>query len=373
MVLEVRWRSSIPEEESLSVLNRDELLHCLSFLTDDELWDISLTSRFFRDAFFRLTKSSRSYVLKLGTRGYRFGHVEKLKLYNNKTLGRLQDINFQKQYPRLIKITIMSSEFNPIDLCAHEIPQLNSVQYLTLHNCQYLEDTPWPFPKVKMLNIFRSKLSLPKELRIDTLILRSESVITGPIPNTLRELRVYSTQVPKIDPKASNLKRLEIYHPIAYSGYHTYSTRSIHTSLPPLHSLTELKMEIYNPCIILERAQFLFPNLTEVSVERAAFSRLDLALISPHQKLQTLRIHQNRILGLHHITPENFPRLREIGFTGELAELSPLPGNANLTSLIVSSGYSRGLRSIDRVKFPNLKIREKPLECIHGGGEMRSW
>jgi len=368
-----RWQPHASKGATLTVLNRDELFHCLSFLTDDELWQLSTTCEFFRDAFFELTRSFTSYIMNLGTEGYRFSHVGNFKLYSNNVFTRIQHINFQKQYPRLTEVTITPSEFNPINLEDHYLPEIASVQFLTLHNCEYHGGTLWPFPGVKTIDAFRTHLTLPKELNLDTLILRSDSVITDAIPNSLRELRIYSTRVPAIDSEGSNLKRLEIYHPIAWSGYHTYSTRAIHSSLPPLKSLTELKMEIYNPCLILQRAQVLFPNLIYVSVERAAFSRLDLALISPHSKLEVLLSHQNRILGLHHLTPENFPRLRKIGFTGELAELSPLPGNKNLTSLVVSMGFSKGRKAIDRARFPNLEIHEKQLDYDDVAEAGHSW
>jgi len=288
-------------------------------------------------------------------------------------MRRLGSIDFYRQFPRLTKVSITPSQFDPINLESWDIPEIRSIKVLILHNCEFHGHRSWPFPAVQVLDAFNSALSLPEKLNLDTLILRSGAVISNPIPKSLRELRVFGTRVPEIDPLESSLKRLEIYHPIAWNGYHTYSSRAIHSSLPALPSLTELKMEIYNPAVILRSAGVLFPNLTSVSLERAAFSRLDLALISPHPNLECLISNQNRILGLQHLTPENFPRLKSIRFTGELAELSPLPENENLTSLTVSLGYSKGLKTIDRLKFPNLIISEKPVDNLNDVEEMESW
>jgi len=340
---------------SLTWLSRDEFYRCMEYLTDEELWMVSMTSCWFRDAFFALARNHKRHILNLVTAeiSHRFSSLSNIKVSSSSDVAKIWRVNFKNQLPRLVRITVIT-----LDLA--EFPEIDIVTDLVCHHSYYrkhnkneewsalVKSNIFPFPALQTLDMFHSEIRLPVDdmpRQLETLTLRNESAVRGEftMPN-LRELRVSNSFVPTWLGRATKLERLELYHPVALTG------------LQPMPSLIYLKIEIYTLNWLLKDANRLFPNLRVLSLGRAAFSRVDLQELSPHPFLETLEVAFNRIIGLGHLTAANFPSLIKIRHTGEKLDPSPLPVDSNLQTLVVDRESNiHGIRLLEK-RLSNLKI-----------------
>jgi len=192
---------------TITELCKSELFLCLSYLEDNELLEASTACVWFREAFFALTKNGGSLLLKIANnnRDCIFLSLEFIGI-RERGVEELHNINFEYQFPRLVKLGLEFTETN-ISL----FPKIRSVTQLScwnssicLNNSEESNQTSigdiFPNLEVLILNgksrFIVSKVKLEKLERV--LVLRSSEIVGDLVLPGLRELVVSRSSFPEI-------------------------------------------------------------------------------------------------------------------------------------------------------------------------------